>query len=192
MSSEKSPAFVRVWDLSVRMFHWSLVAAFFVAYLTDDDLMEVHEWAGYIVGGLIVYRVIWGFIGPEHARFRDFIFPPATVIADLRDLAARRSRRYLGHSPGGGVMVITLLALCAAIVVSGVILYAADQQAGPLAGLIAPSDQLEEAMEEVHEFLANFTVALVAIHVCAVLFASFVHRENLIKAMFTGHKRREP
>ena len=130
---------VRVWDLSVRIFHWSLVAAFFIAYLTDEDLLDLHVWAGYLVGGLIVYRVIWGFIGPEHARFQDFIFPPHTVMAYLRDMAARRSKRYLGHSPGGGVMVITLLALCAAIVVSGLILYAADQQAGPLAGLIAAS-----------------------------------------------------
>ena len=76
---------VKVWDGFVRLFHWSLVIAFFVAYFTEpeDATLSVHVWAGYFVGGLIVLRVIWGFIGSRHARFSDFAFGPFRALAYL-------------------------------------------------------------------------------------------------------------
>jgi cytochrome b len=178
---------VLVWDPFVRLFHWSLVVGFSVAYLTEDDLLTVHVWAGYVVGLLIVARIVWGLIGSRHARFSDFIYDPATTLRYVRDLVLFRAQRHLGHSPGGGAMVITLLLFLTATVLTGLIVYGGDQQAGPLAGLF--TKDTGEAMEGLHEILANVTLALIFAHVAAVVLASFVHRENLVRAMFTGYKR---
>ncbi len=179
---------VYVWDRFVRLFHWSLVVGFTIAYLTEDDLLTVHVWAGYTVGALVVARVIWGFVGPEHARFSDFIYDPVTTLRYMRDLVLFRAERHLGHSPGGGAMVIALLALLAATVVTGLIVYGGDQQAGPLAGMF--SKETGEAMEEVHEVIANITLAFVLAHIAAVVLACSVFKENLIRAIITGYKRR--
>lgn len=178
---------IRVWDPFVRVFHWTLVAGFTIAYLTEDDLLSVHVWAGYAVGALIVARVLWGFIGPEHARFSDFLYDPATTFGYVRDLIRLRGRRYLGHSPGGGYMVVALLVLITATVVTGLVVYGGDQQAGPLAGMF--TKETGEAMEEVHEVIANITLGFVFLHIAAVIFASFAHHENLVRSMVTGYKR---
>jgi cytochrome b len=180
------PSQVYVWDPFVRVFHWTLVVAFTAAYLTEDDLLTVHVWAGYVVGGLVVARVIWGLVGPEHARFADFIYAPATTLRYMRDLVLLRAERHLGHSPGGGAMIVLLLVLLAATVVTGLVVYG-DQQAGPLAGMF--TKEFGESFEEVHEIIANITLALIIAHVAAVLFASFAHRENLVRSMVTGYKR---
>jgi cytochrome b len=205
---------VRVWDAFVRLSHWALVAAFTVAFLSEDAI-GLHVWAGYAVGILVVLRVIWGFVGPKHARFSDFVCGPRAAAAYVRDLLTLRAARQLGHSPGGGLMVIVLLLSLAATVGTGLVAYAAERQAGPLSGLFAaaPADAaaevrsrdrdgdrrrgrsrsggvVGEVMEELHEFFANFTLALVIVHICGVLWASLVHRENLILAMISGYKRR--
>ena len=178
---------VYVWDRFVRIFHWSLVAGFTVAYLTEEDLLTVHVWAGYAVGVLIAARIVWGFVGSAHARFSDFMYSPAAALRYGRDLLLFRAGRHLGHSPGGGYMVFLLLLFLAATVVTGLVVYGGDQQAGPLAGMF--TEQTGEEMEEVHEVLANVTLALVIAHIAAVVLASFAHRENLIRAMVTGYKR---
>jgi cytochrome b len=100
----------------------------------------------------------------------------------------RSGERYLGHSPGGGAMVTLLLFFVVATVVTGLIVYGGDQQAGPLAGMF--TKETGEAMEEVHEVIANIALALIFVHVSAVILASFVHHENLVRAMITGYKRR--
>jgi cytochrome b len=181
------PSQIYVWDPFVRLFHWSLVVAFTVAYLTEDDLLNVHVWAGYLVGGLVVARVTWGFVGPAHARFADFLCSPADTLRYVRDLVLFRAKRHLGHSPGGGAMVVLLLLFLGATVVSGLVVYGGEQQAGPLAGMF--TKDTGEKVEEVHELLANITLALVLAHIAAVVLASFVHGENLVRAMFTGYKR---
>ena len=176
-----------MWDPFVRVFHWTLVIAFTIAYLTEEDLLTVHVWAGYVVGVLVAARVVWGFVGPEHARFSDFIYAPSTTLRYLRDLLLFKAERHLGHSPGGGAMVIALLVLLAATVITGLVVYGGDQQAGPLAGIV--SEATGEAWEEVHEVIANVTLAFVFAHIAAVIFASFAFRENLPRAMITGYKR---
>jgi cytochrome b len=178
---------VYVWDPFVRVFHWTLVVAFTVAYLTEDDLLTLHVWAGYIVGALVVARAIWGFIGPEHARFSDFIYTPLKTLVYMRDLMLFRAERHIGHSPGGGAMIVLLLVFLTATVVTGLVVYGGEHQAGPLAGLF--SEQTAEAVEEVHELFANITLALVLAHVAAVVLASIIFRENLVRAMVTGYKR---
>lgn len=182
------PVQVYVWDPFVRLFHWTVVAAFTVAYLlTEENVLQVHVWAGYVVGVLVVARVIWGFIGPEHARFADFVFTPAETLRYVRDLVLFRAERHLGHSPGGGAMVVLLLLMLAATVVTGLVVYGGDQQAGPLAGMF--TKEFGESFEEVHELIANITLALILAHIAAVILASFVFRENLVRSMVTGYKR---
>ena len=131
---------------------------------------------------------MWGFIGPRHARFVDFVYGPAATLRYMRDLMLFRGERHLGHSPGGGAMILLLLALLIATVVTGLVVYGGQHQAGPLAGILSKS--AGKAVKEIHEILANITVAVVIAHIAAVILASFVHHENLVRAMITGYKRR--
>ena len=183
---------IKVWDPLVRIFHWSLVLAFVTAYLTGDDLQSLHVWAGYTVLGLVLFRLIWGVIGTRHARFTDFVFRPATVVAYLKDLLALRARRYLGHNPAGGVMVIALLLSLLATTSLGLAAYAVEEGAGPLASQLAGAGHFwKEFFEGAHEFFANFTLVLVLAHVAGVVVSSALHGENLPRAMVTGRKRKE-
>ncbi|MBE0469687.1 MAG: cytochrome b/b6 domain-containing protein [Methyloprofundus sp.] len=180
---------VLVWDLTLRIFHCLLVAAFFVAYISEDDWLTVHVWAGYLVAGLLVFRVIWGFIGSQYARFASFICPVSQSKAYLMALVEHKAKRYLGHNPAGSLMIVLLLISLLLIVLSGLALYAADQNAGPLAGMI--SSTYEHFWKEVHEIVVNFTVVLIGIHIAGVIVESWVHGENLVRSMCHGYKNSE-
>ncbi|SCZ49951.1 cytochrome b/b6 domain-containing protein [Thiohalomonas denitrificans] len=174
---------IKVWDPLIRLFHWSLVAAFTLAYLTEDDFMTLHVYAGYLVGGLVLFRLVWGFIGTRHARFSDFVYAPAAVLAYLKELLLLRAPRYIGHNPAGGAMILVLLGSLLLTTFTGLATYGAEG-GGPLAGTVLASG----AFEDIHEFFANFTLLLVIIHIGAVVGSSLLHRENLIRAMVTGRK----
>lgn len=181
---------VKVWDPLVRVFHWALVVSFFTAYLTEDDFLTLHVWAGYGVLGLVVLRILWGLVGTRHARFSDFVYSPRAVLAFLRDTLLLRAKRYLGHNPAGGAMIVLMLICLVLTTLTGLMVYGAAENAGPLAGWLGYlGDEGGEAFEEVHEFLANLCLMLVAIHVAGVLVESLIHRENLVRAMWTGRKR---
>jgi cytochrome b len=208
---------IRVWDPLVRLFHWSLVVTFTVAYFTGDEDNLVHIWSGYAVIGLVIFRILWGFIGSRHARFSDFLASPARVLDYLKSLAARQPERYLGHNPAGGWMIVLLLIAILLTSISGIKVYGLEGH-GPLASsgsemvLISTAqadedeheeheeehgedghegheDGAEEFWEEIHEFLSNFTVFLIALHIAGVLVSSALHRENLVRAMITGYKQ---
>lgn len=181
---------IKVWDPLVRLFHWSLAAAFFIAYFTEDELQDVHVWAGYLIAGLLAIRLIWGFVGPSYARFKDFVRSPATTLTYTKDVLRGRAKRYIGHNPAGGAMIILLLLSLIVTTVSGMALYGADAWLGPLAGLLQNvGAEGVDALEEIHELSANFTLALVGIHVLGVIWESLLHKENLVRSMFTGRKR---
>ncbi len=186
---------VRVWDPLVRIFHWSLVAAFTVAYLSgegEDEWLGLHSVAGYTVLGLILVRLVWGVIGTRYARFSSFVYRPSAVVEYLKQLLLLRPPRYLGHNPAGGVMIVALLISLVLTSVFGLAVYGAEEGAGPLAGMFAgTSEYWAHALGEVHEFFANLTLFLVVFHVAGVAVSSLLHRENLVRAMFTGSKRVE-
>ena len=183
------PKQIKVWDPLVRIFHWTLVSAFLVAYFTEDDLLDLHVYAGYLIGGLLVFRLIWGFVGSRYARFSDFVKPPREVWAYLKSILFQHPKRYLGHNPAGGAMVIALLASLLLTTVSGIAIYGAGESAGPLAASLAGvGDFWADVFEEIHEFFANATVALVVFHVLGVILAGRQHKENLIKSMVNGLK----
>ena len=181
---------IKVWDIFVRIFHWGLVAAFFIAYLTEDDFMDLHSIAGYVVLGLIGLRLVWGLIGTRYARFSNFAYSPAAIKGFVKDTLRFRAKRYIGHNPAGGAMIFLLIISLVMTGFSGMVVYAGEDQAGPLAGLLAGmSHDMTEVFEELHEFFANFTLFLVFVHVGGVIVESLLHHENLVRAMITGRKR---
>ncbi len=212
---------VIVWDPAIRVGHWLLAIAFLIAFVTEEDLIGLHVWAGYTVGSIVLLRILWGFIGSRHARFSDFLFGPETTIRYGVDLLRFRASRYLGHSPAGAVMAFALLISLLLTVGTGMAVYGKQDKAGPLAGFFVaeasgPSltpgvrsafaeDQNSEhepraiggrrqrsALRETHELFANLTLWLVVFHIAGVILASVVHRENLTWAMVSGRKRENP
>ncbi len=125
---------IRVWDPLVRIFHWGLVLAFSIGYLTGEEESNVHIYAGYTVLGLITFRMLWGFIGTRYARFDNFVYSPKTVIQYMKGLVAKKPKHYIGHNPAGGWMVITMLLCLIVVTVSGLKVYAIEEGLGPLAG----------------------------------------------------------
>ena len=183
----RSPSTVKAWDPLVRVFHWSLVFFFLLAFASEDDWMNLHVWAGYAVSMLIGFRLLWGMIGTRNARFLTFVKSPAVVKQHLRDMLSLKPPHYLGHNPVAAVMVVTLLISIILVAFSGMVLIASEGQ-GPLAGTLFAALN-GEAMEEVHEFFANFTLLLVFAHVAGVVVSSFLEGENLVRAMITGRKK---
>jgi len=183
------PSQIKVWDPVVRFFHWSLVSAFLIAYITEEDLLSIHTWAGYLIVVLLVVRIIWGFIGTHYARFSDFVHSPSTIIQFLKNTLALRAKRYLGHNPAGGAMVMLLIFSLLATTTSGILLLGAEEQAGPVAHWFTQAGGFwGKALEELHEFFANFTLLLVFIHIAGVIVESLIHKENLVSAMLNGFK----
>lgn len=200
---------VKVWDILIRVFHWSLALFFILAYVTGEELDTVHAWAGYVIIGLLVFRIIWGVIGTKHARFSDFIYSPTEIFAYLKTLFVNKPKHYLGHNPAGGAMIIVMLIFLSLSSWSGLKAYEAEGK-GPLASAemslvtLAQADgwqeneysehgeegEGDEFWEEAHEFFVNFTLLLVFLHLGGVLISGALHKENLVKAMLTGRKEK--
>ena len=176
MTTPPEPQKVPVWDLFVRVFHWSLVASFATAYLSTEHIDWVHKGAGYLALVLIAARCVWGFTAPSpHARFAGFVPTPNRLWAYLRQLVRGREPRYLGHNPAGAVMILYLLV---AVVVIGV------------TGHLMTTDAFwgDELVETLHVTTVDITLIAVIVHVSANLSESIRHRENMFKAMVTGEK----
>ena len=173
--SEPADDRTRVWDPVVRIFHWTLVLAFFGAF-TLDRPRSLHETLGYVAAGAVAVRLVWGFVGTRYARFADFVPGPRGFLAYVRDLRQGRERRYLGHNPAGGAMVAALLVMVAALGVTGWMM-TFDRFWGV------------SWLQDLHAAVANVAVGLVALHIGGVVWESRRHGENLVLAMFTGKKR---
>ncbi len=178
---------VRIWDIPIRLFHWILVSCFVIAWLTlDDRYLDIHVFVGYLMGGLILFRVIWGFIGSTYARFSNFSYNWREVSNYLRGVLNRHPTHFLGHNPAGSWAVYLLLSLGLLIAISGLLTLGGEERQGPIAGLLNYSQG--SLAHEFHEWLAWIMLGMVVIHVIGVLVESLLHRENLITAMLTGYK----
>lgn len=172
----RSPKLMRVWDPLVRLFHWSLVAGFAVAWFSANRAEDLHTWVGYATSGLILLRLIWGFAGTRYARFSSFVRGPGTVLGYLRAIVSGREARYIGHNPAGGVMVLALMAGVVGLGVTGWMQFT-DAYYGV------------DWVSNLHGLIADGMVVLILVHLSGVALASVRHRENLVRAMITGRKR---
>jgi cytochrome b len=164
-----------VWDAPVRVFHWLLVLSFAAAWLTAEGerWRLVHITAGYTVAGLVAFRIVWGLVGSRHARFGDFVRGPRAIAAYFGSLLRGRPQHHAGHNPAGALAIVALLALAALTVAAG---WASYMEVG------------SEWLGEAHEALASIMLAVVVVHVLAVIASSWLHRENLVAAMIHGRK----
>lgn len=198
---------VYVWDKFVRLFHWSLVALFAISYVSAEEVEWLHVYSGYTITVLIVLRVIWGMVGTRYARFADFVPSVSVVKAYVSGIRSGKPKRYLGHNPLGGLMVVAFLVMLTLITLSGMKLYAVEEGKGPLAAapqihLISPAyaeDDDHEARGEgegdefwkaIHELAVNLMVLLILLHVAGVVISSRVHNESLVQSMLNGYKRK--
>jgi len=170
-----SPVRVPVWDPLVRLLHWALVLSVFGSWLTRHGDEELHELVGWVALAVVIVRVLWGFLGPRYARFRQFVRGPGAGLDYLGQAVGGRAPRYVGHNPLGGWMTVTLLLLVAAIAGTGW-LYTTDRFWG-----VAWVGNL-------HLWLTNALLGLVGLHVLGVVWTSLKSRENLVAAMVHGRK----
>lgn len=175
-----------IWDLPVRLFHWSLAGFFLFAYWIGSDWPAMHTHAGYTVALLVAFRVFWGFAGSTHARFADFVAPPTQMLRCLGALIRGRPEMHRGHDPAGAAMILALLTSLTVTALSGLSLYAMEGR-GPLAGT-AIAAWPDRPMLDVHHLGADLTLALAVIHVLGVLITSALSGTNLVRAMITGRK----
>jgi len=181
-----------IWDLPLRLCHWSLVLAVlgcWVTYRIGIEAFNWHVWCGYAVLVLAAFRVVWGFAGPRHARFVNFVRGPAAIGRYARSLFRDDpTQHYAGHNPLGALMVILMLLLLGAEALTG--LFANDEvvSSGPLYGYV--DDATSDAWSSLHRLGAKVVWVAVWLHIAAVISYLLVKRDNLILPMFTGRKHR--
>ncbi len=176
MSDDATTNSIRVWDPLVRLFHWSLALSFGVAWFSANSWDDLHIWAGYAAGALVLARIAWGVIGTRYARFARFIRSPSAVLDYLKQIARGGETRYVGHNPAGGAMIVALMLAMLATSLSG---WALNTDA--FWGVAW--------MQRLHNGLASGLLLMVCVHLAGVLLASLRHRENLVAAMISGRKR---
>ena len=179
---------VLVWDMPTRVFHWTLVVSFVSAMaISDPDrFRDLHVFFGYVVFGLICFRIFWGFAGTRYARFKSFLYGPRAATAYLIDVMFGRAGRHIGHNPAGGIAIFLMLALGLLVCVTGIVVLGAEEAQGIFRSLT--DRPMGEFTRRLHEILAWLMVALVLAHLGGVVVESLAHRENLAKAMVTGRK----
>jgi cytochrome b len=183
------PRIVAVWDLPVRLFHWTLVLLVVISFTTGKlggNWLAWHFRSGYCILALVLFRIVWGLFGSQTARFTDFIRGPRKVYEYGRSLVRGAGMVHAGHNPLGGLMVVLMLALLLVQATTG--LYV-DDDAGTRAPLAdTASEAIVTLFTRIHRININIIVACVVLHVSAALFYLFVRKDNLIGPMITGRK----
>ncbi|TCS63640.1 cytochrome b/b6 domain-containing protein [Varunaivibrio sulfuroxidans] len=181
---------IKVWDLPVRLFHWTLVASvaigFITGYIAPEWWMGVHIWAGYITVVLVVFRLVWGIYGSEFSRIETFTFSPREIWAHMRELVFLRPSHYVGHNPSGALMVFTLIFILAGISLSGLTLLGGEENQGALAGVVGYG--AGDIARTVHNVLVYTLLGLVVLHIAGVVLEIRLTGEDLVRAMITGWK----
>ncbi len=179
-----------VWDIPTRLFHWLLVGSIAASWATAKvgiDWTEIHFLLGYWTAGLILFRIVWGFIGPKHARFSNFFPSPKKLQSYLKDVLKRDSKPSVGHNPIGAFMVFALLAILGIQVATG--LFASDDIFfdGPFKPAV--DDKTSEQLTRIHNFNFDILLILIAIHILAIIAYLGYKKQNLILPMITGKKK---
>jgi cytochrome b len=165
-----------VWDLGVRVFHWTLLVSVLACWFTPNVFKTAHNIAGYMVLGLLLFRLIWGILGTRYAQFRNFVKSPRIIACYFREFLKGQAPRYLGHNPAGGAMIVLMLVALTITSISGYL--SLTQRFFGVAWV-----------EDAHFYSAYLVMAFAALHVMGVALTSFLHRENLVRSMFTGRKQ---
>ena len=177
-----------VWDLPLRLFHWFLVASMVASYITAKfiDNRQWHFYVGYWTIGLLVFRILWGFFGPRHARFTNFIRSPSAIWLYFKGMFNRGSAPSIGHNPAGGLMVLVMLVLMVIQAATGLFTTDAVIWAGPYNPSV--SERTASILSTVHYWNFNFIIAAVVLHIAAILFYAFYKQQNPVVPMLLGHK----
>jgi cytochrome b len=167
---------MKVWDLLVRLLHWTLVGTIAAAWFTAERWNDAHACLGYVALGAVALRLIWGRIGSRYARFSQFVRGPQTMLSYLKHVIRRDEPRHIGHNPLGGWMILALLTCILSV---------------GFTGWLSTTDEFwgYEWLQNLHANLAWLLLGLVAVHLGGVVFTSLRHRENLVLSMLTGRKR---
>ena len=181
-----------IWDLPTRLFHWTLVGCFVLAWLTSegDRWNALHVFAGYLMLGLVGFRVLWGFVGSHFSRFASFWFGPRQALDYLKQVASGDAARHVGHNPTGSLAIYLLLILVVTIGSSGVLILGGEEQHGLAAGWFSFAQI--KWIKGLHELLAMAMLLLVMAHIAGVVVESVLHKENLVRSMLTGVKLADP
>jgi cytochrome b len=183
------PELVRVWDVPVRVFHWTLAALVAVSWVSaENGIMKLHLWSGLSLLTLVLFRIAWGFVGSTTARFSDFAHGPGQALAYIRAMVCGERHLHAGHNPAGGWMVVALLGVLLLQACTGLFANDGVRFNGPLAMRI--SSGLSDRLTSLHAAIFNVILLLVWMHIVAVLFYRYVRGENLIAAMISGNKPR--
>jgi cytochrome b len=180
---------ISVWDVPVRLFHWLLATSVLLMFITAEmggNAMEWHKRIGYFVIGLILFRVVWGFVGSYHARFINFVRGPASVFAYAKSLFKKDSKHYLGHNPMGALSVVALIAAVAFQTITGLFSNDDIMLEGPYAAMV--SKAFSDQMTKLHHLNSKLILVLIGLHLSAIVFYSMFKKEQLIEAMLTGKK----
>ncbi|MEA2738972.1 MAG: hypothetical protein QOH05_2279 [Acetobacteraceae bacterium] len=182
---------IKVWDLPVRLFHWAIVVLLFFAWGTQEyNHMEWHVWIGYTILTLLLFRIAWGFVGSDTARFARFLRSPVAVLRHLAHIHRREADREIGHNAAGGWMVLVMLALIG--VQAGTGLFSNDDAntEGPLMHLVG-KDQ-GDWFSHIHSLNFKAIEAVIVLHVLAIVTYAVLKRQNLVRPMVTGTKLMPP
>lgn len=183
---------IEVWDLSLRLFHWLLATAFFVAWWSEGRDIRLHIIAGSVIAGLLLYRVIWGFVGEKHALFTSFRPTWAMLAGHAGDLIRLQPARYMGHTPIGSLMIYMLLLALLILVATGMALLGLQMGLGLFSPWASSADfETEMLLQQIHGWCFDLLQFLIAIHLAGVAVESLLQRRNLTLAMITGRKEKE-
>lgn len=186
--AENAPNKVAVWDLPTRLFKWSLVVTVVAAYVSaqlSSNTYTLHKYFGLTVMVLVVFRILWGFFGGSTSRFSAFVASPGTAISYLLDKQRSGVKRYLGHNPAGGLMIMTLLVFLMIQTATGMVASDGLDANGPFADSVLP--WISTIGDTVHKVSIYALMAFVAVHISTNVWAQY-HGEPLISAMVTGEK----
>ena len=181
-----------VWDLPLRLFHWLFVLSIVASYVTAKlgvEYRQYHFYLGYWMMGLLLFRIIWGFIGPKHARFSTFLVGPSSVVEYAKDLFNPNSHAHVGHNPVGGLMVILMLLLVVIQATTGLFTTDAVIWTGPY--YPAVKESTSSFLSTVHDVNFNIIIGAVVLHLAAITYYHWYKKQNLVSAMFTGYKPAE-